>query len=162
MNLKKQTLIAFSASTLAIVGLATAGSVWAETSATPKQDGIITKIAQKFNLNEDDVKAVFDEHKAAQKAEREKSFEQRLNQAVTDGKITSEQKSKIIAKQKELKTYFESIKDKPREEKHELMEAKKIELRKWAVDNNIPKEYLQFGGVKAGPGGLRHKEMHNS
>ena len=90
---------------------------------------IVQKLAQRFNLNEDDVKAVFDEAKQEKKAKMQASFDDFLNQAVKDGKITEDQKQKILEKREGLKTSRLN---------------KKEDLQKWAQENNINLEYL-FG-----------------
>ncbi|HSX32525.1 MAG TPA: hypothetical protein VLF43_04625 [Candidatus Saccharimonadales bacterium] len=60
----------------------------------------------------------------------------RLQRAVDDGKITTDQKSAIEAKQKELETKRESD---------------RTALDKWASDNGIDTQYLMFG-ARGGPG----------
>ncbi len=64
----------------------------------PMHQTLISRIAEKFNLKESDVEAVFeavrDEKHEEMKAEREK----RLTQAVSDGVITEAQKVAILSK----------------------------------------------------------------
>lgn len=64
----------------------------------PMHQTLISRIAEKFNLKESDVEAVFeavrDEKHEEMKAEREK----RLTQAVSDGVITESQKVAILSK----------------------------------------------------------------
>jgi hypothetical protein len=159
MKIKHNALLVGGLSALAITAVGTAGTAWAASTATTRDDSLATKIAQKFNLKESDVKAVFTQDRAAREAERQKNFESQLTQAVTDGKITTDQKDKIIAKQKEFKAYLESIKDKTRAEKQDLLKAKKAELQQWATDNNIPMQYLRGVGHKGGPGGFGRGHM---
>jgi hypothetical protein len=157
MNLKKPLLIAGIASSVAFASLAAASGALAETSGTPGPDNLIQKIAQKFNLKEADVKAVFEEDRAAHEAEHQKKIEDKLSQAVTNGKLTNEQKDKIIAKQKEFHAKMESnredMKDKTEDEHRKTMEAERAELEQWAKDNNIPIEYLHPGKVMVRFGG---------
>lgn len=99
---------------------------------------MIEKLSSKFNLNKDEVKTVFNEVRSQRQQERQKEmqaqFETRLNQAVKDGKITEEQKAKIIAKHQELQ--------KERGSKHDEMEA-------WAKKNGINLEWMnQFQGPR--------------
>ena len=67
----------------------------------PMHQTLISRIAEKFNLKESDVEAVFeavrDEKHEEMKAEREK----RLSQAVSDGVITEAQKMAILSKMNE-------------------------------------------------------------
>lgn len=162
VNLKRSLLAAGVVSSVAFASLAGAGAVSAATN-TPATDGptaLIDKIAQKFNLNRDEVKAVFDEEHQTREAEHEKKVEERLNQAVTDGKITSEQKDKIIAKLDELRSTREAnreaMKDKTDEERKAAMKSERAALEKWATDNGVPMEYLRMGGMRGGP----HTGMH--
>jgi hypothetical protein len=159
MNIKKPLLIVGAVASIGAAGLTGGALVSAEeTQAGP--DSLINKIAQKFNLKTEDVKAVFDEERTAKQVERQASIEKELSKLVADGKLTAEQKDKIIAKQKEIQAQRESerdsMKDKTHEERKAAMDAKRAELEQWATDNNIPKEYLRYvvghGGHRKGHG----------
>jgi hypothetical protein len=126
----------------AFAGVASAQS----TSGSNGDDSLVNKIAQRFNVNKDDVQKVFDENKSQHQAAHQQKMEERLDQAVKDGKITSAQKDAIIAKLQEMKTYMESIKDKPADEKRALMKAKMDELKQWAKDNGLTKYVPMMGG----------------
>lgn len=102
-------------------------------------------------MNKDDVQKVFDENKSQRQAEHQQKMEERLDQAVKDAKITSAQKDAIIAKLQDMKTYMESIKDKPADEKRTLMKAKMDELKQWAKDNGLTK-YVPMMGSRHGMG----------
>jgi hypothetical protein len=160
MNIKKPLIVAGMVSGLALTTLAGANVVSAATSTGTSMDpqsSLIDKIAKKFNLNKDDVKAVFDQNRSEREADRQKNIEDKLNQAVTDKKITSEQKDKILAKLKELQTdrdaNHDAMQDKTPAERKAAMDAKRAELEQWAKDNNIPTEYLRFLGGPHGHGG---------
>ena len=136
--------------TVGIATLAGAGLVNAHTSSTSSAD-LVDKIAQKFNLNKDDVQKVFDEDRAAHLAERQQQMEERLTQAVKDGKLTQAQADAIKAKLQEMKSFMDSLKDKTTQERHEAMKTKMDELKAWATQNNIPNGYLPMGhGMKGG------------
>ena len=64
----------------------------------PMHDTLVTKIAQRFSLNEADVEAVFESVRDERFEEMKKEREDRLTQAVTDGVITSTQKDALLAK----------------------------------------------------------------
>ncbi len=155
MNIKKTLITAGVTSGVALasfVGVAGATT----TTSTSGPDSLIEKIATKFNLNKDEVKAVFDEEHTARQAEMKTKNEEHLQQLVTDGKITVDQKAKIIAKQAELQTKREAnrdaMKDKTDEERKAAMEAERTELEQWAKDNGIDMQYLRGVGGR-GPGG---------
>lgn len=164
MNIKKPLMVAGVASVIALGGASGMSVVSAATgSESPDATGgLIDKIASKFNLNKEEVKAVFEEEKTEREAERQKYFEEKLDQAVSDGTITTEQKEQIISKAVELKTFHESIKDKTRSEQRELMKTKMAEVKQWAEDNNIPNEYLHPGKGHGGHGGLPPAESRSS
>src|SRR4051812_426947 len=86
---------------VAVVAAAAAG-VTAVSAATPtdSQSSLVQKIADTFHLDKSKVQAVFDEHKSQVQADHQAKFEERLSQAVTDGKLTADQKTKILAEQK--------------------------------------------------------------
>lgn len=145
--------MAASVATVGVTSLLGVGLASAQ-SQTNGQSTLADKIAQKFNLNKDDVQKVFDENRAQHEQERQQKIKDHLDQAVKDGKLTQDQENKIIAKLQELKTYFDSLKDKTPEERHEAMKAKHDELLQWAKDNKIPEQYVQRfeGHMKGGPG----------
>lgn len=144
--------------TIGIVGASTLGVSLAAHAQSSGGNTLVDKVAQKFNLNKDDVQKVFDQDWAERDAERQQKMEEKLTQAVQDGKITSEQKDKIVAKLKEMKTFMDSLKDKSVAERRSEMKAKRAELKQWAKDNNIPERFLMPGGMHAGPGSHRPGE----
>lgn len=169
-RVKKSLAVAGVASGIALAGITGSGMVSAasDTSSTGSAangsggiSSLVDKLASKFNLNKSEVQAVFDEDRSAREAERQQQVEERLTQAVTDGKITEEQKTKILAKLKEIKADMEAnrdtMKDKTAEERKAEMDTKRTELETWANDNGIPVEYLRLGmggpGGHGGPGG---------
>lgn len=108
---------------------------------TPGYSTLVSRIAQKFNLKENDVEAVFsavrDERRALMKTQRE----EKLNQAVSDGVVTQAQKTALLAKM---------------EEHQEARGEKKEAMQKWLSDQGIDasklRGYLGFGERKGGSG----------
>ncbi len=94
---------------------------------------VVDKIASKFNLNKDEVKKVFDEQKVERQAEHKKLLEEKLAQAVEDGKLTEDQKTKLLAKMEEMHQARDAAKDKAMENR----QAKRDEFKKWAEQNGI-------------------------
>lgn len=145
---------------LAISGLAvfSTGKVMAE-SSKDNYPSIIRKLVQKFGLKESDVKAIFDEAKSERQTQMQTKFEERLNQAVADGKLTEAQKQAILAKHKELAekrgTKPENWQNMTPEQRRQYMETQKQELEAWAKQNNIDLQYF-FGGVGKGFGRMGH------
>ncbi len=165
MAIKKSLMLA---SAITSLGLASVMALSTASAATNDRTSLVDKIATKFNLNKDEVKKVFEEDRAEHQAEHKAKFEERLTQAVKDGKITEDQKAKILAKMDELEKEHEANKaemeGKTEEERKATMEAKREELKQWATDNNIPKEFIRFGhgpGRRGpgGPGGPGHERQ---
>ncbi len=91
-------------------------------------DSLIDKLAAKFKLNKTEVQSVFEQVHKEKMAAKQKSFEERLAQAVKDGKLTEAQKKLLLEKMQE--------RQKEREE-----------MRDWFQKNNIdPSVVGGFGG----------------
>ena len=121
------------------------GQTFAQEASNPEQT-LIEKIAEKFHLNKDEVKAVFTEHKEEHRVQMQEKFEERLSQLVKDEKITEEQKAKILTKFSEIhanrEAEMEKLKSKTPEQRHEVMKAHHDELQQWAKENGIDLESL--------------------
>ncbi len=70
-------------------------------SDNPMHQTLVSRIAQKFNLKEEDVEAVFEAVRDEKQEEMKAQKEERLSQAVKDGVITESQKSALITKMEE-------------------------------------------------------------
>lgn len=163
MALKKTLMIAGAVTSIGLAGsTAAANLASAETGATGEpfgMSGLVDKIADKFNLNENEVKAVFDEHRDEMQAKHQARMEKRLDEAVVEGEITEEQKAAILAKRDELKSEREAHRDQPKdmthEERREAMKQRHEDLEAWAEENNIPEDFFRFFG--GGHGGRHHR-----
>lgn len=109
---------------------------------------IIQKLVERFGLKESDVQAVFDEVRQERQLQMQERFEERLDQAVKDGKITESQKQAILAKHKELaEKRLQNPKDWQNmtpEQRRQAMQEQKKELESWASQNGIDLKYF-FG-----------------
>lgn len=147
----RKKLIIGSLATVGAIAIIGVGSVSAAAS-TPRQN-LIDALASRFNLNKSDVQQVFDQQHDKLQAEHQQAIKDRLQSAVDQGKITADQRDKIIAKLDELKRSRDSLKDKTPEGRRMAMKTQFDELKKWAADNNIPVQYLMgFNG----PGRMGH------
>ena len=168
---KKSKMIAATAFVLGLTvlggGIASVSAA-ETTNARNPMSALVSAVASKFNLNAADVQTVVDEvmktQHADMKAKSPVDFASRLEQAVTDGKLTQAQSDLITAKSAELKASMEAdriaSKILTQEELKTKMEAKQASLKEWATANGIPEQYLRFvgGGGKGfggpmGPGG---------
>lgn len=119
-----------------------AGAIFADDNNP--HDTLILRIAQKFNLNESDVEAVFQSVRDEKQAEMKKQQEERLNEAVSDGVITEEQKEAILTKMQE----HQGQRGQNREEMQNWFEEQ-------GIDETKLRDYLGPGGHgerRMGPG----------
>lgn len=154
MNQSKKIVIGVTSLAIALaVGVGVAAAEDSSTGAS-----LAEKIASKFNLNKDDVQQVIDEDREARHVERQKKSEERLQDAVDAGRLTSEQKDMIVSKMKEIESNREpkreEMNNKTEEERRAAMKIEREALQKWAEENNIPTQYIMFGGRGHGPGGM--------
>jgi hypothetical protein len=158
-NIKQPVITA--AAIASIVGVSTMGVSLAANAQANDGNNLVDKIAKKFHLNKDDVQKVFDDNRAEHEADRQQRLENRLDKSVSDGKITSAQKGQIMAKLEEMKSFFDSLKDKSPSERKTALKDKRAELQKWAKDNKIPKGLLMPAGLHHGFGGHRPEPGDN-
>lgn len=147
---------------IAVVTLAGASLFGAATSfaqgSTDEGTSLVQKIATKFGLSQSDVQAVFDEHREERHIKLQVRFDERLMQLVADGKITEEQKAKILekfAELKEQKVHREEFKNMTRDERKAAYKQKHEELKAWAEANGIDLEILT-GAFGHGKGMVKH------
>ncbi len=156
MNKLKTTAIAGILTTVGTVGLL---GVSAHAATTDPQSSLADRIAKKFNLKSDDVKNVIEEEHQARQSEREAKLSERLQKKVDDGTITADQKTKLEAKLKELRTKREAEHEankssKPtREDMKSKMETERAELKTWASQNGIDLDKVM---PKLAEGGMAH------
>jgi Skp family chaperone for outer membrane proteins len=124
-------------------------------------DSLISKIAEKFNLDASEVQQVFDEEHAAREAEMKQELKSKLDQAVSDGKLTQEQADQLFAKKQELADFRHTLADKTPEERREALKTKHQEFKQWAEDNGIDLSALKdYIGGGFGPGrGMRNNAL---
>lgn len=106
---------------------------------------VVQKLAERFGLSQTDVQEVFDEARADHHAQMLANFEDRLNQAVSDGKITEDQKQLILDKHEEIQAKMDELQSLDPQNRREQMQAYHEELQNWAEDNNIDLPLFGFG-----------------
>ena len=156
--MKKKLLL--SAAVVTLAGLSYFGTGYTFAQSTDSQSTtLVQKIATKFGLNQADVQAVFDEQRDEHHQQMQNRFEEKLTQLVKDGKLTEEQKTKIIAKFSEMKeqndTTREAMRDKTPEERKAARDTKQEELKTWAEANGIDVDILT-GAFGPGRGMGKH------
>lgn len=122
MQMKKSLLIAGAVTTIGLAGLTgTAVLAMGGSHTDLRNDSLITKLAQRFNINETDIRAVFNEVRLEKESER-------LQKLVDDGKITAEQKTLIENKIKEIWA---------------VRDQEQIDLKTWSTEKGIDLKYLR-------------------
>lgn len=106
---------------------------------------LIQNLAEKFNLDSEEVFEVFEDT-------REQRVNERLDAFVEDGTITEEQKELIIEKQEDFRSQFEDIHNQQltSEERRNAMFELKEEMRDWAEENDIPLLQIMMRGKQDG------------
>lgn len=162
-NLLILSSVAF-ASTLAITT-----PVYAQTANTQQnRETIVERLMKAFKLNEGEVNKVVTDYRTERQAERTKIMEERLNQLVEDGKITNDQKTKILAKHMEMQANRpsrEEMQNMTKEERMAKNQAHRAELEEWAEANGIDMQYLMMqgrGNQGYGMGGGKFMRGQNS
>lgn len=151
MNKKYFLYAIIPALALSFAGVAVYAS---QTQGANPMASLVTKIAEKFNLSQSDVQAVFDEYQTQMQTERQQKMDQQiadeLAKAVLKGKLTQAQANLITAKRAELKSQMQQNTGTPKTQ--EERQAQKTLLEQWAKDNGIDVQYFRFlqPGFKGG------------
>lgn len=160
IDIKKKILISALVLIITATGVAATSHVFAQNANSGPFSTLVQMIADKFNLNRNDVQAVFDQYRTDRQNAMQTRFEKMLNQLVQDGKITDAQKQLILNKWQELKANRQkdaaNWKNMTPDQRKAARESQKQALSDWAKQNNIDLQYLyagrmgHFGGMKGG------------
>lgn len=142
---KKKAFLATSLASAALAGTLIVGGVAFAQTSNGQQGSLAQAIASKFNLNKDDVQKVIDQ-------QHQDRLKQHLDKLVEDGKITSDQETKILAKLEEMKPKMEAARQtSDTAERKKALDALRSEMQQWEKDNGIP------AGVVGPAGGMHHR-----
>jgi len=115
-------------------------------NAEPLEDGeyplFVERFAERFDLDPDEIMDFMEEFKEEKAAEMEAGFEEKLDELVENGDITSGQKQAILDKKEEMESFKESLEDMTIAEAREALKDHKEELKDWAEDNDLELKYL--------------------
>lgn len=143
---------------IACTGLYGVSSVSASADGTGRNT-IVQKIAEKFNLNTDEVQTVFKENRESHQVQMQEKQEERLAQAVSEGKLSGDQNQLILDKMAELKTKREANQEDSQnltqEERQAKRKAHQEEMTSWLTENGIDQQYLggHQGKIRGGQRG---------
>lgn len=119
-------------------------------STTTNTPTLLQKIIDKFGLNQTEVDQVVADYRNQRRQQMQAQYEERLNQAVADGKITEKQKQLILEKHNQLQSQWNA----------QLQQRQQhyAEMQAWAKENNIDLSYLGFGLGRGGRGSMMKGE----
>ncbi|MDA3814776.1 MAG: hypothetical protein PF549_00205 [Patescibacteria group bacterium] len=110
------------------------------------QDTIVQRIAERFNLNTNEVQEVFNENQENRQAEMQERQEERLAQAVSEGKLSEEQKELLLSKMEENRAERgenrETFRGMTYEEKMNEREEHQEEMQGWMEENGVDHDDL--------------------
>lgn len=131
-------ILTYSFIAVAVVGILAIGvmSIRAENTDN-NYPPIIQKIAERFNLNIDEVKEVFDEARQERHQKIQTHFEGKLDKFVAKDKLSEEQKEAVLAKMKEMREEYRELKSLSPKERHAKMMEIKEEMKTWTEENGI-------------------------
>lgn len=148
MKIQKNVLVAGLLTTVAAGSVIGIGSVNALREGGSPHDNLIDKLSETFNLNRDQVEAVFDEHRTAITAEQKAMHERYLQSKVDDATLTAEQKTALSGKLNELHAAREEWRNQELtpEQMKEKMTTSWEELQRWAEEQGINLAELKLMG----------------
>ena len=154
----KKTNLAIIATVATLATFTLSSPAYAQsTNSQEIKETIIQRLIKVFKLNETEVNKVVNQYQTEKQAEKTKLMEEKLSQLVEDGKITNEQKTKILAKHKEIQANRpdpQEMRSMTREERQAENQTRRAELEEWAQANGIDLQYMFiFGREKHGLGG---------
>ena len=119
----------------------------------------VQQLAQKLGIDQGKVQTAVDDIHKDRQGILQTRFEERLTQAINDGKITEAQKQLILNKFKDLQTdrqtNMEKFKTMTPEQRKQSMIDKKTDLSNWAKTNGVDLSII----TKMGKGGMMGHRM---
>lgn len=154
---KKLVASALILTTVVGLGAVKLNKVYAEESEGPMRRGFQAFI-ERFNLNEDEVNEFMQEQREEREQYRTQHINDKLADAVAEGKITEAQKEALLEKMAEHHSQADELRQQSREEHREQMESHREEFKAWAESQGIDLEELGFmQGPREGMGRGMHK-----
>ena len=147
MEHKKTKALILATSLFAL--LAIVGSQVIRAQDSGNHQPLVQRLTERFNLDAGEVEEVLSQHRGEMKAQGQARFEERLNQAVEEGRITEEQKQAFLQKKAQWQEECQGLSFEERGQKREEHQA---EMRSWLEENGIDLGQLGgFGRHQFGP-----------
>lgn len=141
-NTTKRAVVTTVAALAIAGGLLLYNTTGAQADSETGSDTFISALATRFNLNADEVSSFFQEQREARQAERETERSKKLEQAVTDGVITAEQKAALEAQHETMKAEMEANRESGEKPSEEDRESRREAMETWAEEQGIDLEAL--------------------
>lgn len=170
MLLKQKILSAIALIILFGSTIAPAVPAYAATSNTNGNNfftGLIQFISQKFGLDHNQVSTAVNDYKTQKKGIMQQKMDdrekKRLDDLVTQGKITSAQEAAIIAERATLRSKYNpaDFKSLTPEQRKQKMTDEMNELKSWAKSQNIEVKYVIPGFGMFPKGATRRFDRHS-
>lgn len=130
--------IALSLASFAVVGGLALSAGNAQAFVGENDSGFFAQLAQKFGKSEAEVTQIMEETRQENRSQMMRGFEGRLERAVTNGELTTEQKQLLLEKRTELQASCDSS--------GERKQLNHDELTSWAEQNGIDPSFLMGKG----------------
>ena len=137
----KKILIPMAAVAVIVAGGYGVAQVSAASSPSTGQT-LAQRIAGTFGLDQSKVQGVIDQYRGDKQAQAETRYEQMLSQSVTDDKITSDQKTAILAEHNKLKSELDAAQGKTGTDRHTAVQQVRTDAENWSKQNNLPAKWL--------------------
>ena len=153
----KKIIIPVAVATIGASAIFGTGAVFAQSTNTPLS-GLAQMIAQKFNIDQNQVQSVLDQYSSQKKANRlqkmQQGEDQRLSNLVSQGKITSDQKTAIENELKNLKAkYFSNFQGQTADQRKQAVQNFRTDFQAWLRSQNIDPSIFKPGFM------MREKRM---
>ena len=108
------------------------------------QGSFANRIAQRFNLNSDEVQVFMNENRSEHQGRYKNNKDGKYQMYVDQGLISTEQKDMIVAKMQELRDSTQNYADLSTDERSSLRDSHHQELKTWAESNGIDSSIFEM------------------
>lgn len=127
-----------------VFGLIVAMGVGVASAASLKNSdiNIVDRISTKFNLNRDEVAKVFEEEFEARHKKHTEKINERIDQAVKDGKLSQDLADQLKSKLQEVDKLKQDLRNTKNEDIQNKIRESLDELNTWLDNNGIPRNII--------------------
>ncbi len=146
-NMTKKKFVFPSIIAIAIIAITLMSANYVSAQEGVVNRPIVQRLAEKFNLDTNEVQKVFDEERETRQAERYALFVEKLDDLVAEGKLTQEQKDYLVAHHEKMQGVHEEMITLEPSERREKAQSLHSELEVWAESQNLDlSEIMPFQG----------------